>query len=62
MTGAHEFSCNPNEFGGKRVLVTGGTKGIGQAVVARLREGGGIGESIGNRDRESAIGNRVRLA
>ena len=40
MTGAHEFSCNPNEFGGKRVLVTGGTKGIGQAVVARLGEGG----------------------
>jgi len=40
MTGAHEFSCDPNEFGGKRVLVTGGTKGIGQAVVARLREGG----------------------
>src|SRR5712692_2463130 len=28
------------EFEGKRVLVTGGTKGIGQAVVARLRGGG----------------------
>jgi NAD(P)-dependent dehydrogenase (short-subunit alcohol dehydrogenase family) len=28
------------EFDGKRALVTGGTKGIGQAVVARLREGG----------------------
>lgn len=30
----------PPEFDGKRALVTGGTKGIGQAVVARLREGG----------------------
>ena len=30
----------PHEFDGKRALVTGGTKGIGQAVVARLREGG----------------------
>ena len=29
-----------HEFDGKRVLVTGGSKGIGQAVVARLREGG----------------------
>ena len=29
-----------HEFDGKRVLVTGGSKGIGQAVAARLREGG----------------------
>src|SRR5438067_10249867 len=29
-----------HEFGGRRVLVTAGTQGIGQAVVARLREGG----------------------
>ena len=28
-----------HEFDGKRVLVTGGSKGIGQAVAARLREG-----------------------
>jgi NAD(P)-dependent dehydrogenase (short-subunit alcohol dehydrogenase family) len=28
------------EFDAKRALVTGGTKGIGQAVAARLREGG----------------------
>jgi NAD(P)-dependent dehydrogenase (short-subunit alcohol dehydrogenase family) len=30
----------PHEFDGQRVLVTGGTKGIGQAVVARFRDGG----------------------
>ena len=29
-----------NELDGKRVLVTGGTKGIGQAITARLREAG----------------------
>jgi len=30
-----------NEFIGKRVLVTGGSKGIGQAIVNRIRRGGG---------------------
>jgi NAD(P)-dependent dehydrogenase (short-subunit alcohol dehydrogenase family) len=29
-----------SEFTGKRVLVTGGTKGIGEAIVNRLRQGG----------------------
>ena len=31
---------DPHEFAGRRVLVTGGTKGIGQAVASRLRDGG----------------------
>jgi NAD(P)-dependent dehydrogenase (short-subunit alcohol dehydrogenase family) len=30
-----------NEFSGKRVLATGGSRGIGEAVVERLRRGGG---------------------
>jgi NAD(P)-dependent dehydrogenase (short-subunit alcohol dehydrogenase family) len=33
-------SSIPPDFDGKRALVTGGTKGIGQAVAARLREAG----------------------
>lgn len=37
---AQSFSVDAHEFEGQRALVTGGTKGIGQAVAARLREGG----------------------
>jgi NAD(P)-dependent dehydrogenase (short-subunit alcohol dehydrogenase family) len=33
---------DPNEFTRKRILVTGGTKGIGEAIVNRLLRGGGI--------------------
>ena len=32
---------NANEFTDKRVLVTGGSKGIGEAIVNRLRDSGG---------------------
>jgi NAD(P)-dependent dehydrogenase (short-subunit alcohol dehydrogenase family) len=37
---AQKFKIDPHEFDGKRCLVTGGTKGIGQSVAVRLREGG----------------------
>ena len=40
MVGGHELAVDSHEFDGERVLVTGGSKGIGQAVVARLGEGG----------------------
>jgi NAD(P)-dependent dehydrogenase (short-subunit alcohol dehydrogenase family) len=30
MAGANEFTVDSDEFDGKRVLVTGGTKGIGK--------------------------------
>ncbi|HYG36587.1 MAG TPA: SDR family oxidoreductase [Clostridia bacterium] len=35
------IAYDANEFAGKRILVTGGTKGIGAAIVNRLRGGGG---------------------
>ena len=35
-----KFKIDPHEFDDWRALVTGGTKGIGQAVVSRLRDGG----------------------
>jgi NAD(P)-dependent dehydrogenase (short-subunit alcohol dehydrogenase family) len=38
----NESTIDPHEFDEKRCLVTGGTKGIGQAVAARLREGGAM--------------------
>jgi NAD(P)-dependent dehydrogenase (short-subunit alcohol dehydrogenase family) len=35
-----KFPFIANEFNGKRVLVTGGTAGIGKAVVTRVLDGG----------------------
>ena len=35
-----KFPFIANEFSGKRALVTGGTAGIGKAVVSRLLDGG----------------------
>jgi NAD(P)-dependent dehydrogenase (short-subunit alcohol dehydrogenase family) len=36
MTATYPFPVSKDEFRGKRVLVTGGTKGMGQAMVRRF--------------------------
>src|SRR5712672_1563260 len=41
MPADYPFSVDRNEFKGKRILVTGGTKGMGEAIVRRLAMGGG---------------------
>src|SRR6266446_197390 len=38
---ASKVPYDANEFTGKRILVTGGTRGIGEAIVNRLLSGGG---------------------
>src|SRR5260221_516904 len=40
--GNYPFPVDGNEFKGKRVLVTGGTKGMGEAIVRRFTIGGGL--------------------
>jgi NAD(P)-dependent dehydrogenase (short-subunit alcohol dehydrogenase family) len=40
MTETYPFSILTDEFRGKRVLVTGGTKGVGEAVVRRFQMSG----------------------
>jgi NAD(P)-dependent dehydrogenase (short-subunit alcohol dehydrogenase family) len=42
MTIAQRFTVDPTEFKGKRVLVTGGTQGAGEAIVRRLGTTGAI--------------------
>jgi NAD(P)-dependent dehydrogenase (short-subunit alcohol dehydrogenase family) len=37
---ATKFPFDPGEFASKRVLVTGGTQGMGEAIVRRLADGG----------------------
>jgi len=40
MAASKTFPCDPDEFADKRVLVTGGTQGMGEAIVRRLQAGG----------------------
>jgi NAD(P)-dependent dehydrogenase (short-subunit alcohol dehydrogenase family) len=40
MNSRTNISTDSNELSGKRVLVTGGTKGVGEAIVKRLRQAG----------------------
>src|SRR5260370_41951393 len=42
MTALSESTPDANEFNGKRVLVTGGTKDTGNAIAERFRRGGAI--------------------
>lgn len=40
IAGAHQFAVDPREFAGKRALITGGTKGMGEAIARRLAAAG----------------------
>jgi NAD(P)-dependent dehydrogenase (short-subunit alcohol dehydrogenase family) len=42
MSMAPTFSIDPKEFAGKRVLVTGGTRGTGEAIIRRLGAAGAV--------------------
>src|SRR5258708_31099374 len=42
MTNSYPFSIYADEFKGKRVMVTGGTKGLGEAIVCRFQLSGAL--------------------
>ena len=42
MTNSYPFSVSSDEFKDKRVLVTGGTKGMGEAIVRRFQLSGAL--------------------
>src|ERR1700731_3350648 len=42
MTDSYPFSVSSDEFKDKRILVTGGTKGVGEAIVRRFQLGGAL--------------------
>src|SRR5260370_1627141 len=42
MTNGYPFSLSSEEFKNKRILVTGGTKGVGEAIVRRFQLGGAL--------------------
>ena len=47
MTIRPTIQINKEEFRDKRILVTGGTKGIGEAIVRRFADGGGAVATTG---------------
>src|SRR5438445_11711007 len=40
MSSGMRFSVDPTELAGRRALVTGGTQGVGEAIVGRLAAAG----------------------
>ncbi len=57
MIAANKKAVYADEFAGKRILVTGGTKGTGKAIAGRFLAGGGTvaitaRSAPGNRNRE----------
>src|SRR5207249_682487 len=54
MTMTYPFPVSADEFKGKRVLVTGGTKGMGQAMVRRFTPNGGY-KALSDDDWQKAL-------